>query len=75
MPENTKLTLGVYHPLDTAGHILLLFTISIFFEIIYMSLSLFLFLLGIVLAGSFKNIPEFFEPVKFFLMLKIFLSL
>lgn len=75
MPSNAKLTLGVCHPLDAAGYILLFSTIFVFFENIYISLSLFLFSLGIVLISSLKNIPKFFESPKFFFILKIFLFL
>ena len=69
MPGNTKLALGVCHPYDTVSH---MSTISIFFESSYMSLSLFFPPFRMMLVGSLKNIPEFFEPPKFLFMLKIF---
>ena len=60
---------------DAASHMLLLSTISIFFENSYMSLSLFFSPLCIMLVGSLKKIPEFLEPFKFLFILKIFLLL
>ncbi len=54
---------------------LLLFTISIFFENSYMSLSLFFSPLRMILVDSFNKILEFFEPSKVLFMLKIILIL
>lgn len=75
MLENTKLAFGVYYSPNAIGYMLLFSTISIFFENIYMSLSLFFFPFGMILDDSLKNILEFFELPKFLFMLKIFLSL
>ncbi len=71
LPENIKLALGVLYPYDVASYILLFLTIFIFFEKSYMTLNLFFSPLCIRLVGSLKNISEFFDSLKFFLILKI----
>lgn len=72
MLENTKLALSIYHLYNAASHIILFSTIFLFFRNSYMSLSLFLFLLNIMLVGRLKIIIKFFGLSKFLFMLKIF---
>lgn len=72
---NIKLALGVCHLYDVATYMILFFMIFIFFKNSYLSLSLFFFLFSMILVDSFKNLPKFFKPSKFFFILKIFLFL